>query len=351
MLAQEAAGMRVVFLTFIGAGLELIPAIPFIANASSFVKGYTAVSPISDPTLIILGFALFPVAYGLSTTLAFRPKRLVSPTHIQSLAVTLATIVFAISLFMPPLPLQPITSSTAVQGLELWFLFAVLLVFTGMVQTAGVRLIVGLNGNQEDIVSEVYRINAGFETVAQVMQRDDFLDLGGFRAVKGSGDSLLLRSSYKLSPGDKMVFTLKSAAEPDSTVLTTLAYEVRFYTIAPPSSLLYRDSIVITLENLLKSVNSSIRVERGRIEEASPSALKYALSVTRPSLAGIGPIPKYHLFTLIFAALVASIMTAAFYFHSIGIELYVSSLILILVEFAFVFGPALRDTVSKSPAA
>src|SRR6267378_1504493 len=121
-LRDKDAQLRVVFLTLIGAGLELIPAIPLISGISLTVKGYST-TPLSDATLLVVGVLVFPIVYGISASLAFSPKRIVAPVYIQVLAVTFATLIFVNSLFQNPSPLQPLSSITSITSLMLWFVF------------------------------------------------------------------------------------------------------------------------------------------------------------------------------------------------------------------------------------
>jgi hypothetical protein len=349
-LRDRDAQLRVVFLTFIGAGIELIPSIPFISSTSLLIKGYGSTA-VSDPTLIIVGVLVFPIIYGISASLVYSPKRIVPPVYIQALTVTFATIIFVNSLFQNPPAVQPLSSSTSYTSFLTWFFFVFIAVFIGRAQGGVVRVIVGMNGGRDDIESTAYNISGDFEVVSQTLQKDDFLDLGALRVRNRSEKFLLLSSSYKWSLGDKLVFALEGA-ESNNSVLTVLSYKQKYYTLCPPSSSLYRDSLIITLEHLLKQINQSYAISAGPTDtEGSRRAFIHALKITRPSLAPVKNVSRYHQATLIAAALIGAIMTGAFYYKTIGLDLYISSLVLIFAELAFVFLPLVKEAMSKIPEA
>jgi len=349
-LRDRDAQLRVVFLTFIGAGIELIPSIPFISSTSLIIKGYGS-TVVSDPTLIIVGVLVFPIIYGISASLVYSPKRIVPPVYIQALTVTFATIIFVNSLFQNPPAIQPLNSSTSYTSFLVWFFYVFIAVFLGLAQGGIVRLIVGMNGGRDDIESMAYSINADFDVISQTLQKDDFLDLGTLQVRNRSEKFLLLSSTYKWSPGDKLVFALEGP-ESNKSVLTVLSYEQKYYTLSPPSSFLYRDSLIITLEHLLKQINQSYAISAGPSDaEGGRRAFIHALKITRPSLAPFKSISRYHQATLIAAAAIGALMTGAFYYKTIGIDLYISSLVLIFAELAFVFLPLVKEAMSKVPEA
>lgn len=346
-LSKENALIRLIVLTFLGAGIQIILIVFSIWQFTFQIR--TSPQPFADVTpdpIILLTYFVLTIAYSVGASLSFHPKRIVSPLYIQLTAATLLTIIIAYA-FMQFEP--PIQDPTFIQNLiAMMAMLYMLLGLTGFAQTEIVRRIVGLNGTEEDLDRKTFSINASFDIVAPIISRDSFLNLADFRITKRTREFLILQS--KLRTFEKLVFALiPDPTDQHKCILATVAYELRYYHIAKTEDASeMRNMVVSHLKEKLRNLNPSYSVSNHNLDDvASVRVRNIALSDTQSKLVGLKDIPRYHLFAMVATAIVFIVMTAAFIVNVIDRDLYVSSLVIIIIAVLFEFAPLLKEARSS----
>jgi hypothetical protein len=338
-LRRQDYELRHWMLIIIGAIIEIFILIPIV---SPFFNGL--LQPAGQ--LIFLYAALLAVLtflYSLTASLAFSPKRIVSPLLIQMMSAV------GIILFILTTQLRPILlSQYAVEGISYMTVLGNIIVFgilglpllavLGFVQTELVRRLVGLNGGLDDIGRKTYVLPVAYDKVRDVLTDEVFYSAYDLPKPKEEKGFLIVETSRSSTYQIIMVLRMKDET---SSILSTATYEKKYYSII--RSKLFegiRDKIVEDIAEKL-----SIKAEvRETSDPATVKAAKLALGITETPLASMRNIPRFYVVALILTAFVGIGLTVYFYVFNHDQNLYISSLVLIAVAVIIELLPTMRES-------
>lgn len=339
-LKQEDAVIRLLILTFLGVGLHLA----FLLVITGLPGPSPAKLDVKIQLFLITYFAI-GIPYSVAATLSFTPKRIVSPAYIQ--IATAVILIIGLSFFYyfneEFLNVEEISKKLSIGVLTVTFL---LLALVGFFQTEIVKLIVGLNGTENELNRRAYKINADFEIVKELIQQKSFLHLANFH-VKESDNFLIFES--RLRPfRDKVILVLGHYKQDEfKTSLATISYEYRYHSIEKSDNAIRRtNSIICELRNALKDINSNFVCDDDSLDnEASIHAKKIALAPTLPKIVSIKYIPRHIFAAMLGTAALFSIMTyGRFFGNFINNEIYYGSITVIIISAFFEFIPLIRES-------
>jgi len=168
-LRQEDAWYFALVLLGAGVNAAIIP--PVAAQALNLIGGGSAVLFYEAFVL----YAIVGIVYCAGASLMFTPKRHVSPTTTQLIAVPILTLLFA----------DYLLRRGAAPAIENYFLSAsavLVFVLTGMIlylvgssQSRIVRYLVGLRGTKEDTLRDLWLLDKGLDDVLPVISQKELL--------------------------------------------------------------------------------------------------------------------------------------------------------------------------------
>ena len=89
------------------------------------------------------------------------------------------------------------------------------------------------------------------------------------------------------------------------------------------------------------------REPRKTDDPISDGALAYALKPTRPSVAGISDVGRYHLFAIGFTIALVVAMSVAYFYKVIDENSLIDSVVLVAIALVVELGPLVRESLSK----
>lgn len=329
----DASQLRVIILTFVGATIQLFF---FAFLVWQFSRSAILNLSTFEPQLFaIIGYFALTIIYSIPTSLSFTPKRIISPLNIQIITVGMLLIILSISLMLGES--RSIDTESYLVSITL---ISLMMILAGVAQTEFVKRAIGMNGTIEDLDRKSYLINMTFTKVASVIKQETLLNLGEFKIMKDSTDMIVLKS--KLRTFEKMIMVIsKFGDKSEKTLLATISYESRYYSIfKTPNASKLMGSIYGELKSDLKKLQTDLKItEKEPNDLVSLEASRYALRETQSKFGSVNELPRYYIFVSIFIIVTAIIISVAYYYKMISDELFIGSIILIVVEGLFVFIP------------
>jgi hypothetical protein len=351
-ITRHSSILREIALTFLGAGIQVAYSLPVInLFVASFGAGVPQL-PTGDQTFeaIYLSIGLL---FAIPASLAFRPKRMISPFWIQLLTWTLGEVVAYSNLAAYPnvfyqfLNGQTVVKQTALQfALGYSVLYLLLLMVVGFVQFFIVRWIVGLNGTENDIERRTFILSVEYKQLVRLVADRIFRSVSRVFLRERSRGHFVIFANNQNGAGDKIVLGVSPdpKGDPTKSLLATVAFS------AGNTSISKTDEASALLESSLLYLEQKSGLKREQTStdnDISDRTMAFALRRTKPSLGIVNDIPRYHLFALSFTFLLALAMSAAYFvFHAIDSTAYTDSLVLIAVAVVIEFGPLIRESLS-----
>jgi hypothetical protein len=217
----------------------------------------------------------------------------------------------------------------------------------GVVQTLIVRWLVGLVGTIDDLDRKTFLVNADFQTVSGILLTESFLQSWNLEHRKIGKGLLEIYTSYPAVWQIRLV--LGPAQEPNKSILATVAFEKKFYTIFKS------DKVSDCRDDMVRRIKSIIGVKKFRLigfnDVVSHMALRSALSVTEPkTIVGrdaLGEVPSFYRNILILMGVIVAIVTGLYIFGFVPLDLFATSLIMIAIALAIELGPRLKEIMDS----
>jgi hypothetical protein len=346
-LAKYNSQTRVIALTVLGTALNSLLALPAYQAVFNFL--YQQKLDNATSTMLTLFFLLniiVVLVYCWGASISFHPKRLVNPLHIQLASAGLVTIFIVVANVKIFFPIHDflyfITGAigTIIAAIVQFGIFGVLQLFI-------VRWLVGLTGTIDDLDRKSFLINADFQTLSNILLGDSFLQTWNLEQKKRGENLLEVYTSYSASWQIRLVLGLSK--EPNKSILATVAFEKRFYTICYSTAVCdCRDDMIRRIESIIgKNKLSSIDFNN----EPSGVALKSALGVTRPkTIVGrseLGEIPAFYRNISILLGVIVAALFGLYYFNIFSIDVFMSSIIVVILTAIVELGPRLKEIIDS----
>jgi hypothetical protein len=137
--------------------------------------------------------------------------------------------------------------------------------------------------------------------------------------------------------------------EPSISILATVAFEKRFYTIFKSHNVSdCREDMMRRIESILGKENVKLV---GFDDTVSHMSLKSALSVTTPKTIGgraaLGEVPSFYRTVLVLMVTVIAVITGLYCFSIISLDLFATSIIMVVIALAIELGPRLKEIIDS----
>jgi hypothetical protein len=342
-LRSEMSNIRYLILVFLGAGINFSIGIGvMLSSLTALVRNPAqALSSKGLPTSVaILAISYFAIGiiYATCMSLAFRPKRIISPLYVQIVTASFVPIlIVALQL------LQPIYNFATVAFLALGYFVLSLMMFfiAGIGQTIIVRYLVGLNGTKEDTDTFRLLIDSKLENVLKVLRNDEVqeaLRLDGEERKIGE-HSRLFRTSRTEAP-QLFIVVMADSEDKNKTHLATVSYREYFYGIVKGGHLLEEER-----EHIIKKAfeESGLTFKDDATDSIAQSvAYIHGLAVTESKLLSLRSLPPHTRAILIGLTALAVIMTIVWKIGYITLEMYETFLVFAALSVLFDLLPLLR---------
>lgn len=202
-------------------------------------------------------------------------------------------------------------------------------------------------GTIDDLDRKTFLVNADFQTVSGILLSESFLENWGLKHRKRGKDMLEIYTSYS-SPWQIRLF-LGPAEKQNDSILATVAFEKRFYTIFNSSKVSdCRDDMV----RRIKSILGAKKLKPIGFNDAfSHMVLKSALSVTEPKTIGgrgaLREVPSFYRAILVLMVIILAFVTGLYCFGLIPLDLFTTSVIMIIIALAIELGPKLKEIIDS----
>lgn len=309
----------------------------------------------SNNILYFAGYVILTIVYCIILSLAFHPKRIVSPINVQ---VGTATVLSAFLIYSQTANMR-ITST--IQALELFeslalatIILTFFLVAVGVFQFLVVKWVVALNFDSVDRMS--FLVDGKTEEIMKILG-DEFVDVWEFSRRKDNPRAkkpiwvLKCRDPY----GNSIILTLGSySGDEKKCVLATVAYHKGLYSISESkTSSGMRVSIINDVRERLRQSDLKLSLAQmdGVDDPVSSKAYSHALASTLPKTEitkeFFRNIPRYYLYGIIATSIALLSMSAAFALHLLDSGTYVGGVIVLVVALLAELGVSLREELSR----
>jgi hypothetical protein len=288
-LIEQEATIRSIVLVFLGAGVNFTIGYVVIISALAALISEpidTLTAKASQTTVIFaMLYFLIGIIYSSCASLAFKPKRIISPFFSQIVT----------SSFVPILAYYIISTQhsdwTLATGTEVTFIlfFTALVIFlvAGFGQERIVKYFVGLNGTKEDVTSFSLMVDGNLSSVITALKQPDVieaLEIDNRYNKRTSKQSYVFRTPSYFS----RQFFISLVEDPQvyaKTQLSTISYIQTRYWIKKTGTLM-EENRKNTLEDALKRAGLAFSNDDTN-SSAKVQAYKYGLNVTESKLLGL----------------------------------------------------------------
>jgi len=343
-LTKDDAQIRVIALTIVAIALNSLLAIPAYQAVVNLLGTGTLNSAMLT-VFLSLNIIITPI-YCWAASLVFHPKRIINPLYIQLASVGVVTIFVLLVNAHQFLSLQAFL--TFLGGIVGTFLFTLFFLgIFGLFQLLIVRWLVELVGTIDDLDRKTFLVNADFQTVLGILLSESFLSAWNLEHRKRGKDLIEIYTSYSAPWQIRLV--LGPAQESNKSILATVAFEKKFYTIFKS------DKVSDCRDDMVRRLKSIIGVKKFRLigfnDNVSHTALRSALSVTEPKTIigreALGEVPSFYRNILILMGTIVAIVTGLYIFGFVPLDLFATSLIMIAIALAIELGPRLKEIMDS----
>ncbi|TRZ70048.1 MAG: hypothetical protein D4R96_02120, partial [Nitrosopumilaceae archaeon] len=219
ILKREKIVIRIIVLIFLGAGLHVLflhvdlwnftntiylKPIFLHQDTSAFFNGThmtlqnnTVVAIVKNATstdlqplksldasfiLYYVAYFVLTIVYSVSTSLIFKPKRIISPLSIQAVSIGIILIVIATPFAWTP---SLVSNHVVVNNVIGWvFIISSILLITGFTQAVIVKGLVGMNIDPDGLERKAWSIDLRYDFVKKIILSEDFMSQENFRVKK-----------------------------------------------------------------------------------------------------------------------------------------------------------------------
>ncbi len=333
-------------LVLLGAGINVAIILPIAAQAVNAIAG---INPVPFYGAVLL-YGVVGVVYSTAASLAFKPKRFVSPITIQMLAVPILGILFVdyvLRLVTPP-ALGSILSSSLIL---LYVLIAMILYLIGRLQQRIVLYFVGLRGTKEDTIRDLWLLEGKLDDVLAVMSQKELryaLDISPAEELR---KNIFLFSTGALEE-QKLFLVLRGPVKGENlSELGSVAYEVSGSGTENSSNA--KDVTKMRLDHLKDAlVKKGIKTQEvgssSETSEALQVAYEYAMRPTDSHILGFAKLPRAHKIGALGLTLIFILVSGAWLYGTLSTENYEVALILLGIALFTEFLLNLRSRASKA---
>lgn len=324
VMEKERSTLRLIVLLFIGAMLNfflLIPSIPTVVVVlTSTSQPFPSVS--EQQVGYIVAYGLLSVPYCAGATVAFKPKRFVSPLYVQVITFVLASSPLFYYLFANA-AYASIDQLVQVLGRIAYGLGAFLLVI-GLYQEISVRWLVGVSNEGYD--PKTFILQKDFGKMKDFFLNSDFLKSWELKIIENANDRMVVRAKRSLRNSTVMVLTHDEGG--NHSILATCAFRATRDVVKKdgPASR-RRDRIV----NAIRDEFDCPYWDTDLNNRASSRAERITLEGTEARWAKIGGLPRPYMGIVLGIIGVLALATLVQLFFYSNLELY-----LIIISSTFV---------------
>ncbi len=331
-----------------GAVLEsliLLPAIPEVPSFIQAILQNTGITPPPSQWVYLMLYYAIPIIYSIPASLAFTPKRVVSPLNILMGASSLYSIYLASSL-VQSYPYFLVFEYGAI----IWLLFFAVALIVGIPEAWLVRLLVGLNGDMDSLsmgsnpARKTYIVPVPFQKVVEIIFNPTNLDVWDMPKPRRKKNEVILQSysSYE----HQKLFIVRPH-DSDNTIIASVAFEKRFYSIYQSEvASRRRDRLV---QDIYDQLHLPMEGVVGTEDSVSLKAVEKVLSPTHSVFAPISEASKFLLGIVILTAVLLAISSAEFFIHPNN-GFWASSILLIVIAFVVELAPSVKEYLESRAA-
>lgn len=326
-LESEASIIRYVVLVLLGAGINFTIGFGVVfssltALVQSPSQALTSTGLPTSVAILVVCYFIIGIIYSTSVSLAFQPKRIISPLYIQITTSSFVPILIVYLLLTVPSTIA--VDWSAISGIAIFlFLVSFLMFFVaGIGQIMIVRYLVGLNGTKENINSFGLVINGKLEDVLKVLKSDgsqEALYLSKRDERKTGEHSFVFRTPR----GTRKQLFIAIIADPNDnkkTQLATVSYVQTYYGIMKTGDLI-KEERKHTIKSALEKAGMTFSDDETD-SLARYMAYDHGLSITESKLLTLRSYPPYSKAILVGITLMAIIMSALWKVGYITPEMY-----------------------------
>ncbi len=354
-IRKSQATINVFFATIVIIPFQVVLLGYPLVKSLNFQTGNINLTASSYPYLV--GYFVLTIVYCVLASLAFHPKRIISPINVQiGTIVVISAILFSAELMSSRIYSTSQALSIVTNVLFLSVLLAVVLGVIGFIQFLIVLWAIGLNFENVERVS--FSVNTKSEEVISVLG-DDFIDVWGFSRQKDNPSSKKKNIIWVLkcrdAVGNHVVLTIGShPLDANKTVIATVTYHSTVYSIDKSKEATeMRVSIINDISGRLLSFNQQFALTKMDVVDdvVSFKAYSHALDVTCPktqiTAEFFRKIPRYYLYGISITFLALIFTTIAFIFNFLDLNTFVGAIVVLVVALFAELGVSLREELKK----
>ncbi len=329
---REDALVQLVVLVFLGAVINLLIALG-IMNSLPVVFSNQP----QNPTLFYILIGLYLVAGIIFCVFVslnfFHPKKVVPPTYVQFVSMSLIIVVIAITI----LPTSYPTLLDYLLALWVYSIFALFLILpVSAIQTPIVKWIIGLAGSKEDTSQINMLLNADIDDVQKILRSDGVLNSLKLTKENNPDLSTIIFRTNSLKLEQFFLVLHRPRKAPNTTQLVGVWYEKKPYEVVKSKEILdIQEMNIGHIKNKLEKAKISFKEIKEDLPPAQTIANEYALSATVPMIQSLKNISKTMKISLV--GLVILFVGAIFarFFDWISVELFQTFIIFTLLGILF----------------
>jgi len=350
-MKEQRTTIRSIVLIFLGAGINFTFGYAvMLSSLNAMIQSplQTIASNIPQTTVLLaIVYFLVGIIYSTCTSLAFQPKRIISPIYNQIITASFVPVLVIYILATVPRnpPMDLVTGSGTTLGL--FILSLVIFLLAGIGQTFVVKSLVGLNGTKEDVNSFGLIINGKFSDVLKALKKPDVREV---LRIPKEEDSKRGERSYVFRTPDGsneqlFIAVIEDSQDNTKTQLATVSYRQTYYGIGKTGSLMEKVRKE-TIERALKDAALTFKDDNSD-SLARLLAYTHGLAITESKLLGLKSMPPHSKAILIGLILMIAIVTGVWKVGYITLETYETFLIFAGFSALFDLLPLLKSKRRK----
>lgn len=301
---------------------------------------------------VFFGFLFAPIIYCTILSMLFKPKRLVSPLNVEIGAFVIIGIWFFFLTGSDPFTLITVLGTLLTLGFV-----AVIALPIGYIQRLIVRVLIGLDYDEENIQQITYSCNADFETLKTVFS-STFLKAWQFKIVRNEEQLAVIKAVLKpsLASSKNVVFALTpDSRDSNQSVLSVVVYRqtLNYVTGSVEDMELMKGFEKIIRQKLFdikvtydltedKTVGTEIQVLT-KLYAKEPT--KSVFGVAKEPLIGVWRTSHYYFYAI--AVTIAIVFGLTLAYVTRPSNTYLDSIILAILVLIAEIGIPLRDELNR----
>jgi len=308
---------------------------------------------------VFIGYVFVPIIYCVIVSMIFKPKRLVSPLNIQ-----IGAFVIVGSWYLFVTGSTPFTLISILVELETLGIVAIIALPIGYIQRLIVRVVIGLDYDEENIQQITYICNTDFETLTQKVLSNTFLNMLQFSVIREDAEEGIYKRTEKTSFTTSTNIIL--AILPDNSenkrqcLLSFVSYRKTFDDLTMRKD---NEKLIHQFYEVIDGALLKLNPEYGLTEDKSGTthlvtmaAKTYAtyqtksmFEIARKPVAGVWKISHYYIYAIILTLAIIWALTLAYVgrLGSINPDTYLNSIILGIFVLVAEIGIPLREELNR----